>query len=477
MQTKTKMVNIVTCLITIIFTSCKDFVKIDAPFDQVVTEKVYSSNETASSAIRGIYSNMMNPNGFASGSFYSASLLVGRSADDFVNFQTTELYQQFSNNNLLPDNVGLRSGFWTEPYKLIYAANSVLENLERSNGVSENLKIQLAGEAKFIRAFCHFYLTNLFGKVPLVLTTDYRINAVSFASTKEQIFKQIIKDLLESKSQLSNDYPSGERIRANRWAAAALLARVYLFGEDWGNAELQASEIIAQSTSYSIETNDLNSVFLKNSRESILQFFVPINQNVNTNEGRLYILDAAPGATTEIILSNDLLNAFEPGDLRKSKWIATYTNGVSSWSYPYKYKVKNGATPSSEYSMVLRLAEQYLIRAEARIQQDKIETGISDLNILRARARSVPSSLIPDPLPILPSSLNKAEALLAVEKERRVELFSEWGHRWLDLKRTKRAEAVLSVMKGTNWQSTDVLYPIPLSDLINNPNLEQNAGY
>lgn len=462
--------------IALLLSSCKDFVTIKAPFDQVTTETVYKTDETASAAIRGIYSTMM-VNGFASGSSYSVSLLAGRSSDEFTNFQGNELYKQFSNNDLLPDNANMRSGLWTDPYRIIYAANSVIENLGRSNNVSPTLKSQLTAEAKFIRAFCHFYLTNLFGDVPMILTTDYRVNSKAFASQQTLIYKQIISDLIDAKTQLSASYINTERIRANKWAAAALLARVYLYAGEWANADTEASEVISQSNEYTIATSDLNNVFLKNSKEAILQFYVPENQNVNTNEGRLFILNSAPGTLSEVVLSEDLLQAFEPGDLRRTKWIGTFSAGTSSWHYPFKYKVKSGNTPSSEYSMVLRLAEQYLIRAEARINQNKIADGIADLNVLRARARATPTTTVGNPLPVLPDHLNKADALRAVERERRIELFSEWGHRWLDLKRTNRADAILGLTKGSSWQSSDALYPIPASELINDHNLKQNPGY
>lgn len=117
--------------------------------------------------------------------------------------------------------------------------------------------------------------------------------------------------------------------------------------------------------------------------------------------------------------------------------------------------------------MVMRLAEQYLIRAEARIQQGKLDDGRNDLDAIRHRAG----------LPNLSTSLTQPALLLAVEQERKVELFAEWGHRWFDLKRTKRADAVLGPIKGANWQSTDTLYPIPSDAIRTNANLTQNEGY
>ncbi len=460
---------------TTLLLACKDFVKVDSPENQIGTEKVYTSDETANAALRGIYSRMMSGS-FANGNSTSVTFLAGRSSDEFINHNSSTDKMQFSLNNLLPDNASLRTGLWQSAYQIIFASNSVLENLERSQQISTTLKERLGGEAKFIRAFCHFYLTNLFGEIPLVLTTDYRINSIAPANTRPQIYLQIIKDLIEAKSQLPEDYLTNERLRPNKWAATALLARVYLYNREWASAEAQASEVIAQENKYKLQS-DLNHVFLSNSKEAILQFFVPTSFNQNTFEGNLFMLNAAPTVSNEMSLSSDFISAFEQGDERLTKWVGAVTNGSSRWYYPFKYKVKLGAVPLTEYSMVLRLGELFLIRAEARINLDRIDLGIADLNVLRSRARATSSISVPDPLPNLSISLDKQEALLAVEKERRIELFSEWGNRWLDLKRTNRADVILGSFKSPNWQPNDILYPIPLSDLLNNPNLKQNPGY
>ena len=123
--------------------------------------------------------------------------------------------------------------------------------------------------------------------------------------------------------------------------------------------------------------------------------------------------------------------------------------------------------------MVLRLAEQYLIRAEANAHSGDLASAIKDLNIIRQRAG----------LGTLPSSLTQAQVIAAVAQERRIELFAEWGHRWFDLKRTGQVDAVMSEITPqkvgaiTGWKSYQQLYPIPQSERQLNPNLTQNPGY
>lgn len=135
----------------------------------------------------------------------------------------------------------------------------------------------------------------------------------------------------------------------------------------------------------------------------------------------------------------------------------------------------------------MRLAELYLIRAEARIEQNQIAAGIGDLNKLRERARDTATAAVPNPLPDLPLTLSKTEAMLEMEKEWTREMFME-GHRWFNLKRWKginnpgitRADELMpsiAAAKGVTWQPYMKLFPIPLFDLDRNPNLVQNTGY
>ncbi|ULT29187.1 RagB/SusD family nutrient uptake outer membrane protein [Sphingobacterium sp. E70] len=129
---------------------------------------------------------------------------------------------------------------------------------------------------------------------------------------------------------------------------------------------------------------------------------------------------------------------------------------------PYKYKVRTGA-PVTEYNTVLRLAEQYLIRAEARLNQNKLQAALQDINQIRERAGLV----------ALPQTMDKASIALALEKERQLELLGEWGHRWFDLVRTNRALPVLSTVK-TDFSESDIKIPIATAILITNANLQQN---
>ncbi|MCG8386107.1 MAG: RagB/SusD family nutrient uptake outer membrane protein [Cytophagales bacterium] len=456
-----------TLLVTVSY-ACEDFVEVDTPRDEIVRENVFSNNSTAVSAVSGIYSDMITINGF-SWTNSGVERYTGLYADEFVTFSSSSEEQDVAENQLDPANGTLLVVFWSNAYNYLLNANSIIEGLSGENGVTDSLRNQLEGEAKFIRAFCHFYLTNLYGPIPLVTSTNFEVNNTLVRQPESEVYALIIDDLLEAEALMFDNFvfAGDERIRPNKDAASAFLARVYLFREDWQNAEQRATALINNSDMYALES-DLNNVFLANSSEAIWQL-QPVNGPFFlTPQAQNFIPFAPPSLINGIALSQGLFDAFESGDNRQTNWIASLAFGTDVFYYPFKYK--NQDTPLAEYTMVFRLAEQYLIRAEARAQLGNLNGAIADLDMIRARA-GLP--LIADSNP----TLTQAELLLAIEQERRVELFTEWGHRWLDLKRTTRADDVMSPLK-TNWDPTDVLWPIPETEIIENPNLlPQNEGY
>lgn len=447
--------------------SCKKFLNIDAPVGSLVHSTAFLSNDQAISAVAGIYATMASSANFASGGTSSVTCLASLSSDEMIGYSDSAV--PFYTSDLNPLIAQIRN-LYAGPYKTILTANSVLEGLNSSTSITPSLKLQLLGEARFMRAFAYFYLVNLFGQVPLQLQTDYRSTQLTPQSSIENLYQQIITDLTDAEGLLSETYPSTGRVRTNKTAAQAMLARTFLYLRDWANAEKYASLVIAKAPTYRLVP--LADVFLANSAESIWQ--LEPTAGSNTRDGANFILTTTP--TSVSLRDNFALQAFQPGDNRQTSWIGNITASSKKYYFPHKYKVRSSTTVT-EYSMVLRLAEQYLIRAEARINQPgKITSGIEDLNSVRARARALPTVAVPNPLPALNLSMQQADALAAVEQERRTELFCEWGHRWLDLKRTGRADAVIKPLKA-NWQLTDMLYPFPENELRYNPNIKQNPGY
>lgn len=450
-----RILKILFCSCTLLmFASCEQFVEIDPPISDLIRVTVFEDDETAERAILGIYTQMANNTSFARGDIRGISFLSSLSSDDLSNFNTSVDIAQFGSNALMSSNAAVLS-LWSTLYQAVYRANAVIEGLQNSSKVSPGSKAKLTGEAKFIRAFCHFYLINLWGDAPLILTTDYRINTALPRTPTAEVYKQVVRDLIDAKVLLANT--TDNKVRATEKAAIALLARVYLYMKDWANAELCASAMIESSL---LLESDPKNVFITTSTEAIWQL---ASNGINTPEANTFVFATKPinGALTV-----SLVNAFETGDKRKSNWIGSRMVSGEEYFFPFKYKAAS-ATPVTEYSMVMRLAEQYLIRAEARANQNKIEDAQNDINVIRKRAGLENTN-----------ALTQEEILQAIEHERRVEFFTEWGHRWLDLKRTNRIDEINSLIKP-DWASTASLYPIPDLQLLNNPSMTnaQNPGY
>lgn len=442
------------------FVGCKKFLVVDSPVNQVSTDKVFLSDATALATLNGIYSEMMNSSTqFCVG---GTSFYTGLCADELSYYSPGDRNQFF--NNTITESVHpfLETSFWNVAYKYIYSANLSIEKLAASSAITPLLKDQLTGEALFIRAFCYFHLLQLFGDVPLVLQPDYRLNEVLPRTAATSIYQQLINDLSSASALLPSQYMNNERVRPTRWAALALLARVYLYTHSWLLAEQTASLVI--NSGLHTLTSSPGAVFFKNSTEAIWQL-PPSNVTINTWEGN-QTLPASASSTPTYLLRPSLLASFESGDTRKTAWVGTRTFQSQLIQYPAKYKVRGNNAPVTEYYMVLRLAEQFLIRAEARLHQNKLSDCASDVNSIRTRAALGPTAAA--------TSLTLAQA---IEQERQLELMVEWGHRWYDLKRTNRADAVLGPLKGNNWQTTDALWPLPIRQLQSNPFLVQNPGY
>lgn len=455
-QSKTIRQFIIYLLVPCLF-ACKKFVQVEAPANIIEASQVFSSDKTAIASVLGLYIQMRNQ----SLSMVNGGLSVygGLSSDEIVNTSSSSTADPFSKNSLLPTNSTITSNFWSSAYRNIYQCNAILEGLSRSSSLTDSVKKQLTGEVKMIRAFYYFYLIQLFGDVPLALSTDYRINTILGRTSTTDVAGQIVNDLQEAKTLLPVSYSAASKARVNKWAVSALLIRVYLFQKNWTAAEAEASHLIT-SGAYSLTPN-LNNVFLSSSSETIWQI---VRDAANTSEGAAFI-PSSSSAKPSYMLTANLLNAFEPADQRKSSWTKSNTIGTQTYYYPYKYKVRL-SSPVSEYEVVFRLSEVFLARAEARAQQNDLAGAGQDLNTIRIRAGLSPLNLT-----------DKTVLLSAIYHERQVELFCEWGHRWLDLKRWGLADGVFLPLKGQNWQSTDVLYPIPQTEIDRNPSLKQNNGY
>lgn len=442
------------CMLTCLC-ACDDFVRIEPPRTDLVRSTIFESNETAEAAMADIYYQLAT-SGFASGTGSSISFYGALCADEMINYRTDAVLEltQINNNSLEASNE-LLARLWSDLYNTVYKTNAMIEGLNEVNKITLGIRNRLEGEARFVRAFAFFYLTNLWGDVPLTLTTNYQINDNLRRTPEQEVYQQIILDLETAKKILPSDYSfsANERVRASAMAASALLARTYLFTGEWANAEIEASAII-ENELYQLEPA-LSNVYRTTSKEAIFQLW----SRDSPNEWVTFLVHPLIGPVSGA-LQKEFVDSFETSDQRATIWIGNVSYQGETYSHSTKYA--SPAAPPEDYSTVLRLAEQYLIRAEARTQLNKILDAQEDLNRIRFRAGLANTS-----------ASDKATLLLAVEQERKSEFFAEWGHRWFDLKRTGRADVILGPIKE-EWNSNDILFPIPEIQLINNPSLTQN---
>jgi starch-binding outer membrane protein, SusD/RagB family len=473
-NTQHKVINRLFIVASILFfNSCKKMIEIDLPINKYPVDKVFNEKNTAVAALSGVYALIGSGESSLMTGDVGLSLRSGFIADELTPLNTGSVpeYQNVYNAN---DGWPI---WWMFVYReYIYQLNTSIIGLENSTKLALKDRNILLGEAKFTRAWLYFNLVNFYGDVPLVLTNDFRINEKIGRSPVAEVYKQIEADLTFAKEHLTESYLNREliedpqeRVRPNKFAASALLARVYLYLGRWQEAEQEADMVIGNA-SYEL-LSDLNQVFLKNSKETIWSLQPNTNSFSGANTPDAKVLVNMWGfLDPDWYLSPFLTSAFEDGDARKLSWTQEKPAGLAA----YKYKQGYGTTEQTEYTMVFRLAEQYLIRSEARAMQNKLtgeNSAASDLNLIKVRAG------------LAETTANTQESLLtAIGKERQVELFLEWGDRWLNLKRTGKIDEVMMAVaqaKGTQWQPFKALLPIPYEEFKWNPSLRghQNPGY
>lgn len=462
-KTIQKWIMILSLLVAVLHTSsCKKMIEIPpSPPNQLSQAAQFADSVTAMSALAAVYTYSQQPNAFG---FSDANLAIctGLSSDELFTTSSSQSTLQFYTYGLTPLNSYVGS-LWSVPYRSLYTVNAVIENVSASKGLSASFKQQVTGEMKVMRALYYFNLVNLFGSVPLVTTTNYSISSMLPRTSVDSIYNFIIEELKAAKLALKTTYPSSGRLRPNQYVATALLAKVYLYRQQWQNAYNEATAVI-NSNVYKMVT-DLNKVFLTGSTEAIWQ--VPATNAGSysvTSEAATFVPYYSP--TPTYVLSQLLWRNFEIGDKRLTNWAGLTVVANDSLYYPNKYKNVIPGSTTEDY-MILRLAELYLIRAEASANLDNGSAAIADLNIVRTRSGL--SSSTADPL-------SKTDVLKAIVQERKVELFTEWGARWFDLKRWGLAGTVLGAVK-TGWVNEAALYPVPQNERQNNVNLTQNPGY
>ena len=448
------MKNIKYLILTIsslfLFTACDR--ELDMNSEQgISTETAISTPEGIQQILIGAYKNTGDGDLFGGDIQIYGDLLAD---DGYVYWWGT--YAELGHiheKSIISDNVYVRDT-WARGFKVINATNVVLENLSVVKSASDKKRIE--GEAKFLRALNYFELVRFFGKqyeagknnsqlgVPIVLktTSDFNGDLSVARNSVEEVYAQVIKDLNEAIANL----PTENSFYADVYSAQALLSRVYLQKGDYANARKWANEVI-QNSGKSLMPNYKDAF---NTSENINEDLFAMQVTSQSGENDLitfYADEPQGGRGGDISLTEDYLNLFEADDVRGSFYYYNYYDDVLTSKYTNQYGNIH----------VIRLAEMYLIRAEAnyRLGTSIGAAPLDDINTIRNRAKA--SEL---------TSVTLDDIML----ERTKELAFE-GFLIHDLKRTK------SNIGSLSWNSDKLVFPIPLREMQVNKKLVQNPGY
>ncbi|HEY0743207.1 MAG TPA: RagB/SusD family nutrient uptake outer membrane protein [Chryseosolibacter sp.] len=447
MKTITSLYKTIFVSSAILFAGCDGFLEVQ-PQSSIPDAQPVFDKTSAEQAIRGVYSSL-----YYGVTFESIGYLSG---DNIVWTGSQSQVQEFINHQVNADNSTI-NGAWTGIYQTINRANNVIASVPQVNDpqLTEALRNSIIGEAHFIRALAYFDLARTWGGVPIILqpTKDASDNSGIPRSSTEQVYAQVLADLETAEPLLSE---ITDRHRATRKTVWSLKSRYYLYQKDYSKAEEFATKLIADGTNYSL-LKPFNTFFqpatARATRESVFEIFYNGTTEINTHRNQWQ--PQTNGGTRQWAPNDAIVALLNNPQIGGTRSVLVAKDNQNRWYGNLYYR-----NPGSDPAYVIRIAELYLIRAEARAQQDKLSLALADLNAVRDRAGLAASTAV-----------TKEEILLAIENERRVEFAFE-PHRWYDLVRTERADDVLNVTDPRRY-----VLPIPATQRLIDPALEQNPGY
>ncbi|MDP4269327.1 MAG: RagB/SusD family nutrient uptake outer membrane protein [Bacteroidota bacterium] len=435
--------------LTLVLNSCGSF------FDEksngnISAETAITDAGTARAAIIGAYDEVQN--------YYSSYTTLGTiTADNVVFNGSLSQYLQLDQISIPVDNV-VTVAAYQGIYQAINSANTIISLVPSVSdpALTTTEKNKILGEAYFIRALGYFDLGRGWGGVQLRLTPTKDIASLKGVkrSTLDQTYDQVLSDLIKAEQLLPDVTASDSNLRnrAQKASVRALRARLHLYRQQWSDAENYASQVIAETTKYNLVTPYkafFTAPYLTS--ESVLE--LTFSTNDKNSFWNLWYLSNLGGQYT-LKPSDSFVTKVKDPTIGGSR--STLVAGTSPNVYGVLYNSTAGADPF----YLIRIAELYLIRAEARAQQNNLTGALSDLNVVRNRAGLVNST-----------ATTQVDILTAIENENNIEFAFE-AHRWFDLVRTKRVGAVLGVTNTNLW-----LFPIPGSDILSDPDVTQNPGY
>lgn len=455
-------------MIGVVLSCSESFLELTPDF--AVSDEIAITNvEDMETSITGVYDEI-------SGSYYYGRymfLIPDVIADDLKqNEQANRIIDYAQHVQNVSD--AQANALWTGMYFANNALNNIINSGVTGTDANQNAKDHLIGEAYALRGLVYFDLVKLFAQhytyttdashlgVPLIL--EFNPTLEPERNTVKEVYDQIISDMTMAISLMNTTSRSGNSNTLSSTSVKALLSRVYLFKEDWENAEDMATDVIESSYSLIPNATYLGLWNEDNSSESIFEISMTDIDNQGGNGIAGMFVEDGFG---DYLPSNDVVSLYDTADARLQIFIED--SNLSGDYGPYRIN-KYPDVLGTDNTKVIRLAEIYLIRAEARAEIGTNITGAQeDLDMVRQRA-----------LPTATGVTATGDALLdEIMLERRLELCFE-GQRLWDLMRKKddivRTQCTSSICFIPYADDTNIL-PIPQDETDVNPNITQNPGY
>ncbi|MGF1638425.1 MAG: RagB/SusD family nutrient uptake outer membrane protein [Cyclobacteriaceae bacterium] len=432
----------------ILLTSCDDFLEQESLIFLENTDPI-NDDRSAQAAVNGMYAGLQARSLYGSEFILANELTAGNAnaAGFSVFWRELELAVIPTANFHVEDN-------WVGFFRVINTANTILEAVPSLTGVSDSRKNYFMGQAYFVRGLAYFDLLRQYGEFDIPgsqfgvpISSEPILSPTNLSrSSVISVYTLIESDLTNAETLLSH---SSTRAYATQAAAEALLAKVYLYQGNYDEAFIYAEKVI-DNTTYGLLGN-YNSIYsTKLNNESILEL---VFSEQDQNSFNINMLTSPP----EVVASQSLYNAFENNDVRRQLFAPEANGNIKCLKY--------GTSPNlgTANVIILRLAEMFLIRAEAHARNNGIEDAIDDINRLRVRAGATPLSAA--------DFTNSEQVIDAILAEKRLEFAFENGSYWFDIARLGKLMEIRGV---PNFRR---IYPIPNREMLADVTLEQNPGY
>ncbi len=428
-------------ILAIGFFACEGPLELD-PAQSIDSEQLITDAATAAVAMNGLYSNAQD----LWGGITTITMDVGTDITDHIG--TFPNWLDIDNSEQLPDNTGIDDS-WINGYALVYNANVVLAVVPTVSDPGLDVN-QALGESRALRAWAYYYITNIFGDVPLIQSPISTVDEVNVTkSSQGDVVNFIISELEQALGELGD---GGSANRITKGGVNAMLAKVYAHVGNWSMASAAADRAI--SGGYALATDYMSIFDGSVSSEAIFQLDF---NSTDANSISFYYWDT-PGGRHEVGPSDMIRNSFDANDVRAAS-ITAAPNSVNADFQVTKY---SDFALGTDKPILLRLADVLLIKAEAQAELGNFGPASDYLNMVRARAGLGDATL---------DAGNFKDMILT---ERMKELAWEGGHRFIDMQRTGRA-ANYAIANGED--ACKSVWPIPRAEIDANTAMEQNPCY